>query len=437
MAVETNRQNTAGKGIITECYMYNASTQRRLPVIKYLLNIDIYEDIYSPFVYCDMVFIDYDEFTKEFPLTGEEYFVISYQSFGGKSVRYHFLLYKLDNVGMTTTNSAAGFVVRGITLERAFDSGKTISTAYTGTCSQIAAAIFDTINPNDRGGLQLNYEPSRGIDHFIPPQMSPLSAIGEMRARAVPLGEARSPFLFFRSSEGYFFQSMNGLYNTSAAKSAAQKVHRYVAATPSPEKDEESKSFNADIVEYDISEYFNTLSKIDDGGFNSHVYAFDLTTKWFGLRQAYNAVDHKNKFQLGGDGMGNRSKFMSAFNNTRCSAHFVPVDMAREFMGTSKDTYPDFMGEMAGYMNLVSEHNVRYTIYGDSDVTAGQVMKILVPAARDYVRAGETQRSRSDMFSGSFLLTSVRHSLTFGENIQYYTVISGISGARAVSVEKA
>ena len=191
------------------------------------------------------------------------------------------------------------------------------------------------------------------------------------------------------------------------------------------------------IRDSDISEYFNTLSKIDDGGFNSHVYAFDLTTKWFGLRQAYNAVDHKNKFQLGGDGMGNRSKFMSAFNNTRCSAHFVPVDMAREFMGTSKDTYPDFMGEMAGYMNLVSEHNVRYTIYGDSDVTAGQVMKILVPAARDYVRAGETQRSRSDMFSGSFLLTSVRHSLTFGENIQYYTVISGISGARAVSVEKA
>ena len=436
MAVETNRQDVAGKGIITECYVYSGATQKRITVLPYLLNIDIYEDIYNPFVYCDMVFYDYDEFTKEFPLTGEEYFVISYQSFNGKPVRYHFLLYKLGNVGMTATNSGAGFVVRGVTLERAMDSGKTVASAFTGTCSEMAAAIFKNYVEVDTGGLTLNFEPSRGVDHYIPPQISPLSAINELKSKAVPLGEVRSPFMFFRSSEGYFFQSLNGLFNVSAAKPSASRVHRYAAAQPSPEQNEDGVNFNADIVEYDISDYYDTMSKIDRGGYNSHVYAFDLTTKWFGLRQIYNATDYNGKFQLGGDGMGNRNKFMSSFNNKRCVSHYIPTNLSREFMGTSKDTFPDFMGEMAGYINLVTEHNVRYTIYGDSDVTAGQVMKILVPAARDHKKSGETQRGRSNMFSGSFLLTSVKHSLTVGENIQYYTVISGVNGARSVSVEK-
>lgn len=435
---EAGRQNTLGKGIISEAYIYNTISGKKVPILNYLLNIDIYEDIYTPYVYCDMVFADYDSVANIFPLAGEEYFVFAFQSLGGKVSKYHFMLYNKENVAATGTNSATAYVLRGVTLERAFDSGKTVSTAFKGTCSSIAGQIFDRFIAVDTGGLSLNYEPSRSVEHYIPPQISPLAAIEEMRKRAVSISEARSPFLFFRSSNGFYFMSMNGLFNVAAAEPSAKITHRYVSSNPGAEFDEETQlRTNADIVSFEINTLYNTLEKIDNGGYNAHSYSFDLTTKWFGARQFFNMTDAVGKFQLGGSGVHNRASFMENFNNTRCVAYYHPTDLAREFMGTTKDMYPEFMAEMTAYSNMVSEYNVNFTIYGDSNVTCGQVMKVLVPKSRDTSDNGGKTHEASDLYSGSFLLDSVRHSITIGENVDYFTVVSGINGARDVSIEKA
>lgn len=431
------RQNTLGKGVISEAYIYNTNSGKQVPILNYLLNIDIYEDIYTPYVYCDLVIADYDSIATLFPLAGEEYFVFSWQSMNGKLCKYHFMLYNKENAAATATNAATGYVLRGVTLERAFDNGKTVSTAFTGTCSTIASQVFDRYIAQYTDGVKLNYEPSRSVEHYIPPQISPLKTIEQLRQRAVSVSEARSPFLFFRNSEGFYFMSMNGLFNVAAQAPGAQITHRYVNTNPGAEFDDEGQSrTSADIIEFEINTLYNTLEKIDNGGYNAHSYSFDLTTKWFGARQFFNAVDASGKFQLGGQGIHNRASFMENFNNTRCVAYYHPTDLAREFMGTTKDMYPEYMAEMNAYANMVSEYNVNYTIYGDSNVTAGQVMKILVPKSRDAKGSDSKVHEISKLYSGSFLLDSVRHSLTIGENVDYFTIISGVNGARDTQIER-
>jgi hypothetical protein len=433
---EAGRQNTLGKGIISEAYIYNTISGKKVPMINYLLNIDIYEDIYTPYVYCDIALVDYQSFANQFPLSGEEYFVFAFQSFGGKISKYQFMLYNKENVAATDTNASTVYVLRGVTLERAFDAGITVSTAYTGTHSSIASQIFDRYVAKFTGGMPLQFEPSRSVDHYIPPQISPLKAIEEMRSRAVSVSEARSPFLFFRNSNGFYFMSMNGLFNVSAGEPSAQITHRYTSSSPGAEFDEENLNrTNADIISFEINTMYNTLEKIDNGGYNAHSYSFDLTTKWFGARQFFNMTEASGKFQLGGRGVHNRDSFMRTFDNTRCVAYYHPTDIAREFMGTTKDMYPEYMAEMNAYANMVSEYNVNYTIYGDSNVTAGQVMKILIPNSRDTDADDGSAHAPSMLYSGSFLLDSVRHSITIGENVDYYTVISGINGARDRQIE--
>ena len=97
---------------------------------------------------------------------------------------------------------------------------------------------------------------------------------------------------------------------------------------------------------------------------------------------------------------------------------------------------PHHVGEMDAYLNLVSEYNIHYTMYGDSDVTAGQVMKIAVPKARDMAPTDGSGRTTNDgMYSGSFLLAQVRHTMTFDEGVDYYVRVSAINGARNMKIE--
>ena len=436
---DSGHQNVLARAVIKSAYIYNTVSGKQVSVVGNLMNIDIYEDIYSPFVYCDLILIDYNSVAKQFPLMGEEYFVLSFNSIGGKQINYHFLLYKNDTGGMTPTNSAKGYILRGVTLERAFDTGKTVSSAYTGTYSRIAGQIFDDYIKKDTGGLDFNYEPSKSVQRYVVPQVSPLSAIEYCRSRAVSTSAAKSPFVFFRNSEGYTFMSMNGLFNKNAAAPSAQITHRYAPRSLPAEFNESGDAGSkVDIVSFDIVAYYDTMSKIDKGAFNTHTYTFDLTTKAFVLRKQYNLSDNADTFQLGGGSQYNRSSFTSLFSNTRCAAMYVPTNTSLEVNGdqsTQKDFFPDHMGEMMAYINLVSEYNIHYTMYGDSNVTAGQVMKISVPQAQEE-SPGTTSKYKQDaMYSGNFLCARVVHMLTFNENVDYYVRVSAINGARSKSVE--
>jgi hypothetical protein len=431
-------QNVLGRAIIKEAVIYNGDGVS-LSVTDNLISVQIHEDIYNPFVSCEMMLFDYDSLAKKFPLVGEEFFRFAYQSVDGKIVTYEFFLGTKDTAGMTELNSAKGYVLRGVTKERAFDTAKTVSRAYTGTYASIAGQIFDDYIKLDADGHMFNFEPSRGVGRFVVPQLSPLAAIDFCRGRSVATGESRTPFTFFRSSEGYSFTSLSGLFNRQGSQPSASITHTYAARQMPAEYDEQlANGVKVDIISFDIASFYDTTDKIDSGAFNTDSYSFDLTTKAFVLNKRFNLVDDGNKFQLGGQGYNNRASFAETFANTRCVAYYVPTDCSWELndsQSTQKDLYSEYVGEMKAYANLLTEYNIHYTIYGDSNVTAGQVMKINVPQSREIAAKGEGKSTTDKMYSGSFLCARVVHTFSFNENVDYYVHISAVNGARNYSIE--
>jgi hypothetical protein len=430
-------QDSYGKAVVKQAYIYSGQDKTPVNVADNIKTINIYEDIYSPFVYCDIMIIDTDNLASKWPLSGEEFFVLSYQSVGGKMVNYHFLLYKNDTGGINPSASMKGYMLHGVTLERAFDSGKTIDSTYTGTYASIAGQIFDDYVKSSTGGLEFNFEPSKSVYTYTPSQLTPLQAIEYCRRRALSTSAAKSPFVFFRNSDGYMFISMNGLFNKSAADPLASITHRIAGRSFSPENDPSTASDVVDIVDFDVVSYYDTMAKIDGGAFNTHTYAFDLTTKNFGLRKKFNLADSVGNFQLGGVNSGyNRKDFYGAFANTRCVAHYVPTNIGREVDGTATTDYiADHTGEMAAYLNLVSEYNIQYTMYGNSNITAGQVMKIAIPSAKDTAKSGNVHKN-DKMMSGNFLICRTKHTLDFNDNIDYYIRVSAINGSRGETIEE-
>lgn len=432
-------QDTRARAKILDAVIYSKLSGVSVPVQDYLQSVQIFEDVYTPFVSCSLVVLDYESVANKFPLAGEEYFYIRFQSSKGRVIDFNFLLYKNHNVGSTALNTLRGMELHGVTLEMAFDRAKTCTSAYKGSYSSIVSDVFNRFMKADAGSLDLAYEPSRGIARVIPSFWTPLETIEYCRARAVASSAVKSPFVFFRNVDGYFFRSLNGLFNDMAAKPEARIVHEY-AATPLPaDFDERSDSAGSrvDIVDYHINSYYNTMDKINLGAYSSDSYSFDILTKSFILNKRFNLSESGGAFQLGGAGGAyNRQQFVQAFSNSRCTSYYTPTNSANEVDGVaSKDYYPDFVGEKAAYTNLLGEYNFRYTMYGDTDTTAGQVMAIRVPRSQDQDTKTTKKRDADKMFTGSFLITRVEHVITFNSNVDYYMRISAVNGARDYTVE--
>ena len=79
-----------GKVIIESATIYNSLNSNS--IINNLLSVDIYEDIYTPYVYCEILIIDYNKLASSLPLMGEEFFTIRFKTSEGQFISYTFYL---------------------------------------------------------------------------------------------------------------------------------------------------------------------------------------------------------------------------------------------------------------------------------------------------------------------------------------------------------
>ena len=419
-----------GKVEIQQAFVFNKLGMNS--IVNNLLTIDIYEDIYAPFVYCDILVIDYNKLSSGLPFIGEEFFQIEFKTENGETISYLFFLYQQDKGGIVSNNKAQGYTLHGVTIERAFDNAKTVSRAYKGTYASIAGQIFDDYVKKDTG-LEFNYQQTKSIARYIPPLISPLQAIEYCRRRAVPSNPPFTSYLFFRNARGYHFTSINGLFNM-AANQMEGVTHVFGSKSPDPQlSDEETvggMQTRSDIIAFDPQAKYNTVDKIDRGAYNTISYSFDLTTKSFVQRKSFNLSKGKGSFVLGSAGEFNTEEFLETFEDARCGVSYVPTDFSIELEGTQTDFYPDAVAEMNSYMHLVGQQQAGIIMYGDSSITSGQVINLLVYKPSDE----ETVPSIDETHSGAYLLSRVRHQLTFGTNNTYEIHATGIRGSMANTV---
>lgn len=391
-----------------------------------LLTVDVYEDIYTPYVYCTISVIDYNKLSSSLPFIGEEYFIFEFETPDGQVVSYQFYLYQQNKGAILPNNKSQGYLLHGVTLERAFDTAKTVSRSYTGNYASIAGQIFDD-NIKKDSGLEFNYEPSKSVGRYIPPQISPLSAINYCRMRSVPTGNVYSPYTFFRNSRGYHFISLNSLFQM-AGNASENVIHVFGAPSPNPVNSDEQTSAGEntrnDIISFEPQVKYNSMDKIDRGVFNTISYSFDLTTKQFLQRRSFNLSQNKGKFQLGNAGEFNSEKFLASFNDTRCGVEYRPTDFSIELEGTQTDFLPDAIGEMNAYAGLLGQQQVGILLYGDSNITAGQTLTVRVYKPTDLGKIPSVDNT----LSGTYLLARVRHCITFGTNTTYELHTTALRG---------
>jgi beta-lactam-binding protein with PASTA domain len=87
---------------------------------------------------------------------------------------------------------------------------------------------------------------------------------------------------------------------------------------------------------------------------------------------------------------------------------------------------------MKAYATLISQQQANIALYGDSNLTAGQVITVKIYEPTD-INAG---KKTDKQLSGNYLISRMRHNITFETEATYEIHATGLKGTNFGSVEE-
>lgn len=400
---------------------------KTLNLKDYIYSISIVEDVFSPFIHCEINVFDYNYISTKFPLIGEEFLSITFSA-DKQQTTFNFLVYRNSFGGFNDTNKMQYYTLFGTTLPYALDGAIKVSKSFSNlSYGEIVNNLFNSYFSNSQKIIKV--EPTKGIHKFIVPGISPFSAISLCKKRSVSVKEPYTPFLFFENQEGYNFVSVNTLFGNSLQLPGAQIRHAFVNNLPGQDEKERSLSPLStnvvaentinDVLSFDVVDKYNTVDKLRHNVFYSSVRFFDLTTKALNTKE-FKLSDSKNKFFL-----GNGGEFNTPFLTDELSRGFsisgplTVVDTGRVFDQSSVDFYPDALASMNAYKELMLQERVTINIYGDNTIKAGDVFNFVA-----VLPTGKLDPT----VAGNYLIISLKHLITIDSQARYIQALECVKG---------
>lgn len=397
--------------VIVDDVTITTSTGFTQTVLNQVAGIQIFEDIFSPFISGNILFYDSLDLTNLFPFTGEETVRIKIHtpSFTGKHqvIDQKFYIYKLSD-RETINNSTVVYRLHFISIEAIIDINKKISQCFEGRCSDIVSDIIK------KGyGLQTdkksNIESTPNGIKYVSNYWSPIKNINYIADRSINSKNSPS-FVFFENRNGLNFISLDTLYSTPI-------IHEF-------NQNEKSRDFldsGSSIVDVDadyqnikhisLPEGFDYMAGTLQGLYASKQISYDMVTKKYSVKHFdmlsdFSKNNHLNKFPI-------TSKKVIKKNN---STIFVTPKSYGNFNNFGDVTDSKYLQKRVSLMSQLEQYKVNIEVYGRTDYTVGQKVNLTL-YKNEPIRNAESNSDILDkVLSGSYIIAAINHSFSREEH---------------------
>jgi hypothetical protein len=415
---------------VQNCFIVSADGTMVKVIKNNILSVNIVEDIFTPFIMCDIAIIDYNQLSETFPLVGEEYFIINFSKNSdngqeSKQTSYTFLIHKQSQIGIGENNRFQGYVLHGISYARVADAATYFSQSYHQKYSTIAESIFNQYFSGI--GKNIIVEPTKGVQKYVVPNITPLTAINRLRKRSISEKEPYTPFLFFENQESYFFVSVNTLFVNALTKQRANIRHYYVNALltqgdkntlTDPTIIIGQNAIN-DIISLSVLHKYDTMSKSRNNTFSTTSKYFDLTTKAF-VRVPFTLSEKQRSFFLGNQNPTNTDSFRNKLEGVGIGGPYTITNIGRVAEGCSRDFYPEATSSINAYTDLLLQDRILVNLYGDNNFKAGDAINLAIT---------NIDGKLDPTLAGNHLITRVKHMITFDTQPTYIISLECIKGS--------
>ena len=258
-------------------------------ILGQVAQVEVFEDIFSPFITGTLVLSDAIDLVNFFPFIGEEYLSlkIATPTMDSKNriIEGDFYLYKMDQRLLLNDKNAA-YVLHFISKEAIADLNFKISKSFEGNCSDIAKELIGTQRGLNSQKL-VRYEQAANKVRFVSNFWSPVACLNYLAKVAVS-DKNNSTYLFFENRTGFNFVTLNELYS-------APVFQEFIF-------DNKTRAFKR-VLQLNIDRSFDYMQRTRSGVYASKMVTHDFVSKKYSVKN-YNLLtdfvnhNHLNKFPI-------------------------------------------------------------------------------------------------------------------------------------------
>ena len=407
-------------------------------ISQQLIEINIYQELYEPFMACDVTFQDatdvYNDVSRapdrQPGFTGHDMLVISYSTkFEDDEIEHKthvFVLYEVSERRRSAEKSEV-LSLEGISIEGWFEANKRISRSYgtnsrKNTVSNYIESIVDEfiysreikdIYNDIESKLKVTvkrdntFDPTTSRLSYIIPSLTPTNAIDTLIREADNDGEAPL-FTFYEDSLGFHFADISKLTTLPIVDTFTYEPSNANEAGPDRSMIDLKK-----IVDFNIIKQTNTYELKDSGLFASKMINIDILRK-NKTEVVYDYSKIGPKFPKLNDGNLRHGHLVSGSSNPD-SAMYMRTSR------TGHDSYELFESEshlpkksntIINKRNSYGEHleNIALSVVlnGHSELNVGNKINIVIPKATN-IGEGDKSAVVDKYLSGYYMITRLRH----------------------------
>ena len=403
---------------VTKLHLINGSGTANVNITPQLISVDIYEDMGRATMYCEIMIQDGIDMIQNLPIIGEETFEISFKTPGQVDNNYptidlKFRIFSITNVIDTDQAKLKVYTLRGVSVEHINNSTVILEKSYKKPINEI---VMDIMGTDLLSKKKVEVEETKGLQTLVIPSYNPLKAIDFLRKRAVSKKYVSSSFVFFETRDGFFFRTIEGLYEEAfSSKKPILKYRQITTLQTDHDVPVAVQLYN--IMNYKKLTTGNTVREMKDGGFDSVVTTYDFITKSMEVKK-FDLESVVGKFSETTKAIIQKTpRFMNdlkALNDVRGNEkkarnYFVPKDSSK-----GENFIDEAIPVRNAFATFFNQDFLLIYVYGNTVVSVGDVIDVELPTT---FSTEETKEQKS--LSGYYMVTKIRHIITPGVKMKH------------------
>jgi len=416
-----NNFESAGHVEFKEVVLINSQLET-LDVTDYISEISLREDILSPVMHGQILFIDARNLIKEFNIVGEEFIYIKVVTPTSDSpIEKAFRIYGIENRILINDKATQSYVVNIISAEAIQSVINPIFKTYQGKVSDVVANIFQEFltlkrHPIHTGngynfvenGTELFISPTLNNIKFVSPGWTPIKCINWCASKSIPEEGKACNYLFFETNKAFMFTNLEKLFNVNVeTPSSSIGTYVYNINNLDIKRDPNVRLFN--INDLTIIRNFDHLDNYNKGYFANRLMSLDIINKQIRNTDYLTTKNYNNYTHT--DGLKTSPFFKeNSPVSTLSDIKFNPIHPGlHDIEQNANERMPEIYGNRKTNILELNQLKLEIFVPGRTDIEVGRMLNLSYPDVSPKGIVDKNKPNEDTKYSGSYLITAINH----------------------------
>lgn len=432
---------------------------------QFIQEINIYEDIYSPFMFGDILIVDAVNLISRLPIIGTELINLKlrspvFEDDPSTRIEKCFQLYAVEDRFLNADREQM-YSLKFCSQEAYLDQVSTISKSFEGVTSTLAAEIFDeylSINrlfdTDRKTEMMVADTPHTSKVKYVSNFWTPTQNFNYLGKRSIGKILSGADYLFYESNKNFYYTSVEALTDLGQTRVFDEYLYLPDGISLPRRNDQTIEYYSPElpdeyirIEDVILPSTMDALNSYQSGMYGASLRSFDFATKKH-QEYIYDAIENWHSFSHTEPGNpfppnlypnANVRRIWKPFNSLLHGSaggygNFATpttqdvVDMRENYAFDDKFVSRELT--RLTYFSTLNQYKFQITIPGRTDIEVGNMIRFVYPAAQvKDGKGGDYDELIDRLLTGNYLITAIHHKIDVGQHKMFLEIVK--NGLRA------